>query len=259
MIHPRFPKEFDEINVEGTRSLLVAARDSGVKRVVVMSSNSPNGCNPHRDHVFDESSAYNPYMGYGRSKAEMERVVQEVQSGGELETVIIRAPWFYGPHQPARQTQFFEMIKAGRFPILGDGEQKRSMAYVDNLCQGLLLAAQVQEASGQTYWIADERPYTLNEIVSTVEEVLEQGFGIRCTGKRFRLPSWIGDVAQGVDAVLQGVGLYEQRVHVLGEMNKTIACRIDKAKAELGYSPRYSLREGMTESVRWCLENGQYL
>jgi len=198
-------------------------------------------------------------MGYGRSKAEMERIVREAQAAGEIETVIIRSPWFYGPNQPERQTQFFRMIKTGRFPILGDGEQRRSMVYVDNLCQGMLLASKVSEAVGETYWIADERPYTVNEIVDTVEAVLQQDFGIRCTGRRMRLPSWIGDVAQGMDAVLQRLGLYEQRMHVLGEMNKTIACRIDKAKAELGYTPQFSLREGMAESIRWCLENGQYL
>ena len=192
IIHPRFRREFGQINAEGTRTLLGAARDAGVERVVVMSSNSATGCNPHRDHLFDEASPYNPYMGYGRSKAEMERIVQEAQAAGEIETVIIRSPWFYGPNQPERQTQFFRMIKAGRFPILGDGEQKRSMAYVDNLCQGLLLASKVSEAVGQTYWIADERPYTINEIVDTVEAVLQEDFGIRCTGRRMRLPSCTG-------------------------------------------------------------------
>ena len=59
--------------------------------------------------------------------------------------------------------------------------------------------------------------------------------------------------------MVQKFGLYQQQVHVLGELNKTIACSIDKEKAELGYVPRYALREGMAESVRWCLENGQYI
>ena len=100
---------------------------------MVVSSNSAIGCNPHPDHVFDENSPYDPYMGYGRSKAEMERIVQEVQAGGDIECVIIRAPWFYGPHQPPRQTQFFKMIREGGFPILGDGSQKRSMRVIDSM------------------------------------------------------------------------------------------------------------------------------
>ncbi|MCH7891710.1 MAG: NAD-dependent epimerase/dehydratase family protein [Gemmatimonadetes bacterium] len=259
VIHPQRTRDFYRVNVEGTRALLAAAVEAGVKRVVAVSSNSAIGCNPRAEHVFDEASPYHPYLGYGRSKMEMERIVKEAQAGGDIDTVIVRAPWFYGPHQPPRQTLFFKMVKRGRFPILGDGDQKRSMVYVDNLCQGLLLAAGVDEARGHTYWIADERPYSINELVDTVEDVLENEFGIRCSRKRMRLPHVIGDVAEVVDRLLQSVGLYEQRMHVLGEMNKTIACSIDKAKAELGYAPRYSLREGMAESVRWCLENGQHL
>ncbi len=257
VIHPtQGTKEFEQVNVDGTRRLIEAAVEAGVKRVVAVSSNSPVGCNPRRDHLFDESSPYHPYLGYGRSKARMEQLVQEARADGRIEAVIIRPPWFYGPHQPARQTRFFQMIKQGRFPILGDGEQMRSMAYVDNICQGLLLAATSAEADGETYWIADDRPYSINEIVETVASVLEE-FGIPCSKGRLRLPSLLGDVGWLADRAVQGLGLYNQEIHVLGEMNKTIACSIDKAKGELGYVPRFSLREGMAVAVRWCLENGQ--
>ena len=46
-------------------------------------------------------------------------------------------------------------------------------------------------------------------------------------------------------------------IHVLSEMNKTIACSVDKARDELGYRPGVELREGMRRSVEWCLANGQ--
>jgi nucleoside-diphosphate-sugar epimerase len=224
--------------------------------VVVVSSNSPFGFNPSADHRFDEGSPYNPYMGYGRSKQGVEALVKEAQARGKLETVIIRPPWFYGPHQPPRQTLFFKMIKDGRFPILGDGTQRRSMAYVDNICQGLLLAAATAHANGEVYWIADERPYTINEIVDTVQSVLEEEFGVSCAKRRLRLPAIAGDVARLADGTLQAVGLYNQKIHVLSEMGHTIACSIEKAKAELGYTPTVALREGMLASVRWCLANG---
>ena len=141
VIHPRRVREFYEVNVEGTRSLLEAAAAAGVRRAVVVSSNSPCGCNPSREHQFDESSPYQPYMNYGRSKMLMEQAVHEVQRSGRLEAVIVRAPWFYGPFQPPRQSLFFRMIRDGKAPIVGDGTNLRSMAYIDNLCQGLILAA----------------------------------------------------------------------------------------------------------------------
>jgi nucleoside-diphosphate-sugar epimerase len=133
------------------------------------------------------------------------------------------------------------------------------MSYVDNTSLGLLLAAASERAAGQTYWIADERPYSMNEIVGTVEELLEHEFDLPVAHDRMRLPSIASEVALVVDATLQRAGLYQQKIHVLSEMNKTIACSIDKARAELGYEPSVELREGMRRSIRWCLDNGQQI
>jgi nucleoside-diphosphate-sugar epimerase len=254
MIHPRRVREFYEINRDGTAHLLDTAIQAGVKRAVVVSSNSPCGCNPHPDHLFDELSPYHPYMNYGRSKMEMELAVK--QRAEKIETVLIRAPWFYGPNQPPRQTLFFQMIRDGKAPIVGSGKNLRSMAYVDNLCQGLLLAAITEPAKGQTYWIADRRPYSMNEIVDTVERLLETEFGQKCAHKRLRLPGLASEVALVMDWMLQSIGLYHQKIHVLSEMNKTIACCVNLAERELGYRPTVELEEGMRRSLRWCQQQG---
>jgi nucleoside-diphosphate-sugar epimerase len=254
MIHPRKVKEFYDINLDGTVNLLEAAIQAGVKRAVVVSSNSPCGCNPHPDHLFDEESPYRPYMNYGRSKMRMELAVKERQ--GKIETVIIRAPWFYGPNQPPRQTLFFQMIRDGKAPIVGSGKNLRSMAYIDNLCQGLLLAALVEKASGNIYWIADKRPYSMNEIIDTVERLLETEFGQKCAHKRMRLPGLASEVALMMDATLQAAGIYQQKIHVLSEMNKTIACSVARAEKELGFKPGVALEEGMRRSLKWCAAQG---
>ena len=256
IIHPGRVRDFRDVNVRGTVNALSAAAECGVRRAVVMSSNSPCGCNPHPDHVFDEDSPYHPYMGYGRSKMEMEQRVAEFQASGRIETVVIRAPWFYGPFQPPRQTLFFTMIRAGKAPIVGGGDNLRSMAYTDNLAQGLLLAASTPRANGRTYWIADRRPYSMNEIVDTVERLLETEFHRPCAHKRMRLPGIASEVALLVDKALQGVGLYQQKIHVLSEMNKTIACTVARAERELGYAPAIALEEGMRRSLRWMDERG---
>jgi nucleoside-diphosphate-sugar epimerase len=249
IIHPAKVVDFYEVNRDGTRRVLEAAAAQSLRRAVVVSSNSPCGCNPHTDHLFDEESPYNPYMNYGRSKMEMELLALDMHRRGAIEVVIIRAPWFYGPNQPPRQKLFFEMIRDGKAPIVGSGENLRSMAYTENLAQGLLLAASVPAASGQTYWIADERPYSMNEIVDTIERLLETELGQKCSHKRMRLPGFASEVAFAADALLQRLGLYQQKIHVLSEMNKTIACSVDKAKRELGYRPTIALEEGMRRSL----------
>ncbi len=253
VIHPRKVGEFYEINVVGGKNILAAAEAAGIRRAVVVSSNSPCGANPTPDHLFDENSPYHPYQNYGRSKMLLELAVKEVAAKGRLETVVIRPPWFYGPYQPPRQTLFFGMIRDGKAPIVGGGNNLRSMSYIDNLCQGLQLAALTPAANGQTYWIADRRPYSMNEIINTVERLLENEFNQKCAHKRMRLPGIASEVAKLCDTALQGLGLYHQKIHVLSEMNQTIACSVARAERELDYRPAVALEEGMRRSLRCVL------
>jgi nucleoside-diphosphate-sugar epimerase len=257
VIHPRlWVREFYEVNVTGIANLLQAAEKSGIQRVVALSSNSPMGNNPQRDHRFDENSPYHPYQNYGHSKMQMELKIKEYQQRGFLETVILRPTWFYGPDQPARQTTFFRMIKNGKAPIAGDGGNLRSMVYVDNLCQAILLSLSNPQANGQTYWVADKQPYTMVEIIDTVERLMEAEFGLPVAHRRLRLPSLACEFAGFADSIIQMMGLYQQKVHVLSEMNKTIACSIEKAQKELGYEPSVALEEGMRRSLAWCINHG---
>jgi nucleoside-diphosphate-sugar epimerase len=253
VIHPRRVSDFYRVNVKGTETVLREAAKAGAAKVVVVSSNSPCGCNPEPNHAFTEASPYNPYMHYGRSKMLMEQSVRAAQADSRLPAVIIRAPWFYGPHQPPRQTLFFRMIRDGKAPVVGSGENLRSMTYIDNLVQGLFLAAGASAANGQTYWIADAEPYTMNQVVNTVERLMENEFGIPCSHGRLRLPGAASEVAWVCDWLLQSLGLYHQKIHVLSEMNRTIVCSIDKARTELGYAPRIGLEEGMRRSLQWVL------
>jgi nucleoside-diphosphate-sugar epimerase len=252
VIHPARVRQFYDINVRGTANLLEAAAKMQARRFIHLSSNSVCGTNLHPDHLFDECSAYRPYMHYGRSKMLAELEVKKRQS--DLETVILRAPWFYGPHQPARQSMFFKMVRDGRVPIVGSGNNLRSMVYLDNLCSAIILAAQKTPLADNLYWVSDARPYSMNEIVNTIERLLLEEFGQECSGRRWRLPSVASDVAFALDWGLQNLGLYDQKIHVLSEMNKTIACSPHKAMQELGYNPAISLEEGMRRSIRWCLE-----
>jgi len=254
VIHPRRIDDFVEINARGTENVARAAAAAGVRRMVHVSSNSPFGVNVHRTDTFRNDEPYAPYYGYGRSKMQAElRVLDAVARG--LDAVVVRPPWFYGPFQPARQTTFFRMVRTGKFPIIGDGRQRRSMVHVDNLVQGIVLAELTSTPAGRAWWIADAEPYEVNEIVATVGRALAaEGFAV--TPNTLRLPPLAGRVAERADALIQRTGRYIQQIHVLGEMDKTIACDISAARAELGYEPTVALEAGMRQSIRWCVEQG---
>ncbi len=255
VIHPAKVADFERINTGGTAQMLAAARASGARRMVHVSSNSPFGTNAATTDEFRHDEPYNPYMGYGRSKMLAEQQVREAHDPAGLETVVVRPPWFYGPWQPLRQTTFFRLVRTGRFPMLGDGSQRRSMVYVDNLVQGVALAERHPDAGGGAFWIADAEPYAMREVLDTVKDALrDEGFEVK--SRQITLPAVVGRIAERVDGVLQARGIYHQEFHVLGEMDKTIACDISHSREVLGYDPKTTLRDGMRRSIRWCLEQG---
>jgi nucleoside-diphosphate-sugar epimerase len=250
IIHAKRIKDLYSVNVDSTRNLLEAATASKVRRFVFVSSNSPAGLNVSPTQLMVEDDPPRPYLNYGLSKLQSEWLVNDAHRAGRIEGVILRPCWFYGPNQPLRQTTFFKMIKKGHPPVVGKGDNLRSMSYVDNTVQGLLLARDVQRAAGQTYWITDRRPYSFIEILETVGKLL--GVSIR---PRY-LPAVTGDFARLADSLLQMTGLYNQEIHVLGELGESIAVSIDKARRELGYDPEIDLEEGMRRSIEWCRKMG---
>jgi len=250
IIHPKKICELYLINTRGTKYLLNEAVNSGVKKFVYISSNSPAGCNKNRNKLMKENDRYNPYMNYGRSKMLAEKIVMKAYQDKLIETVIIRPCWFYGPGQPARQTTFFKMIQKGNPIVFGDGKNLRSMSYIYNLVDGIKLAIKSKKANGETYWIADKKPYTTNEIYGTVAKI----FNVELK-PRF-IPGISSEICKIIDTLIQSVGFYQQEFHVAGEMNKDIACSIEKAEKELGYKPKVALEQGMKESIAWCKKKG---
>ncbi|WP_193607106.1 NAD-dependent epimerase/dehydratase family protein [Nocardioides lijunqiniae] len=255
VIHPAAVADFARVNLEGTREVLAAATRAGARRLVHVSSNSAFGVNATPDDRFRQHEPYRPYLGYGRSKMAAEQLVLETAASGRLDTVVVRPPWFYGPFQPARQSSFFTMVAGGRFPVLGDGAQRRSMVFVDNLVQGVALAEHHPDVTGQAFWVADREAYAMSDIVATVARVMrEEGYVV--SGRVLRAPGLVGRLAERADRLLQDRGVYHQSLHVLGEMDKTIACDVSATVDTLGYRPHVDLAEGMRRSVRWCAAQG---
>ncbi|MBK6762405.1 MAG: NAD(P)-dependent oxidoreductase [Micrococcales bacterium] len=258
VIHPLRVADFERVNTVGTRTVVAAALNAGVRRFVHISSNSAIGTNPGPDEAFRDNEPYHPYLGYGRSKMLAEVEVAEALGAAGVPAVILRPPWFYGRFQPARQARFLKTVRSGRFPLIGGGGNRRSMVDVDRLAGAAWQALRVGTAGIRPYWIADARPYAMTEVLDAVREAARLE-GLPVKPGVVRLPAFAGPVAYRVDALLQRYGRYQQEVHVAGELDKTIACRVDGAVRDLGYEPATDLVDGMRRSIRWGLANGQDL
>jgi len=257
VIHPAGrTRPFFDVNVGGTQLVVDRARRAGTGRFVHISSNSPFGANERPTDRFTDDSPTNPYMGYGASKAEAETLVARAAERGDVDAVILRPPWFYGPWGPPRQAQFLGAVRKGRFPLVGDGTQQRSMIFTGNLVDACLCAERAPDVSGRAYWVADAEPYELRDVLGAIREALAAE-GLAVAGRTVpALPRVGAEVATRLDAALQAIDRYVQPLHVLGELKDTIACDISGARRDLGYEPRVAIVEGMRRAIRWHRDRG---
>src|SRR5918911_2114220 len=134
-------------NVGGTETVLAAARDAGVRRVVFISSTAVYGV-PDK-HPIEEDDPLVGVGHYGASKIEAERVCRDFHREG-LETVIIRPKTFVGPERLGVFEILFDWIREGRrIYILGDGSNRYQLLAVEDLVEAVLRAAAAPGAAGE--------------------------------------------------------------------------------------------------------------
>jgi nucleoside-diphosphate-sugar epimerase len=251
VIHVRRTADWYRINTEGTLSLARAARASGVRRFVFISSNAAGGRCESETEVLAESGTEHPLSHYGRSKWLAEQGLMEMHAPGSFEVVVLRPSMFYGPPVPDRHIDVYRRILSGRMPLIGDGLYRRSITYIDNLVQATRLALTHPAAAGEAFYVVDERIYTTREIMEAMASAL--GVPLRV----IRLPRAVGPAAYWTDRLLASAGVYWQNLHLVGESHWHVALSCAKLKQRLGWNPGVELEEGMRRAVAWCRERGK--
>jgi len=249
---PFWTQNYFKVNRDGTTALLDAAVKAGVRRVVAVSHAAACGGSPQPGALLTEESPCRPRDALGRSMLALEQAVAARR--GDLETVVLRAPQFYGPNPPPAEAQRFRRLLAGGTVVAGPGTNPQSLAFVDHVCQAVLLAASARRAAGQLYWVADRATPSAGEIESTLDRLLQNEFGQPPT-RRKTLPGAVFAAASALTAVLQGAGLGVPSLARFAGTTTALACSIAKAERELGYQPTVGLEEGLRQTLRWCVEH----
>jgi nucleoside-diphosphate-sugar epimerase len=238
------------IEVDGTRNVLEASKRLGVRRVVHCSTQGVHGI--ITEPLGDEDSPIAPRDYYCYSKAEGEKVVRDHLAQG-MDIVIVRPTSVYGPGDTRGWLKLYRMVAKGWFLMIGDGSTFNHPVYVDNLVDLFELVAVAPQAKGRTYLAGDEEPVTLSKLVSSVAAA--EGGQVRIV----RFP-WYGAammVASAVEAVCRRFGLkppvFRRR---LSWFKTNRAFRIDRARTELGYTPRVGLQEGLLRTAQWYRQQG---
>jgi nucleoside-diphosphate-sugar epimerase len=243
VIHAKRARDFYTINAEGTKHVVEAAADADVRRFLHVSSNAAAGFQRERDVLMTEHQLPLPESDYGKSKLQAERHVLAARDAERLETVILRPCLYYGPGQPARMDRVFRMIAKGKVPVFGDGLALRSMTFVDDLARVLVQCLDDAAATGETFWIADEPPYTTLSALEAMAAAIDSPLQVR------HLPEVIARMCERLDMATGDLGGYVMNLHVVGETYRNIGCSIEKAKRVLGFEPSNDLVGGFKQAL----------
>ncbi len=245
--HPR--SAYRAVNVEGTRHLLDAALDAGVRRFVHCSTGGVHG---HVEHPpANEDAPFAPGDVYQRTKLEGEQLAAAVGRTRPIEVVVVRPIGIYGPGD-TRFLKLFRGIARGRFPMLGSGRVFYHLTYIDDLVEGFRLCGERPEAAGRTYLLAGPEYTTLADLVTLVARAL----GVAPPRVHWPVwPVWLAGALCELACVPLGIEppLYRRRVDFY---RKSRAFDIARARAELGYNPAVRLEEGIRRTVDWYRAQG---
>ena len=215
--------------VDATFTLLLAARDAGIKRFVYAASSSAYGDTPTLPKI--ETMAANPLSPYAAAKLFGEYYCSVFYKVWGLETISLRYFNVFGPYQdPTSQyaaaiPAFVTLILKDKSPtIYGDGEQSRDFTYIDTVVDANLLAARVKRTAGEVINIACGQAVTINRIIGMINKLVGKNV------KPIYAPSRAGDVK-----------------HSLAD--------ITLARKTIGFNPAISFQQGLEKAIGWYRDN----
>ena len=216
------PLEYIRSNLEGTINILEKMKKYNVKKIVFASSSSVYG-NCKAEKFSEDLKVTEPISPYAATKSAGEQFLYTYSKLYGIDAVCLRFFTVYGPKQRPDLAirKFIELIEKGEpIPVYGDGTTMRDYTYIEDIISGICAAIEYNKTPYEIINLGGGSPVTLNEMISTIEDVLGKKAIIN------RLPMQPGDV------------------------DKTVS-DITKAKQLLNYNPQTSFREGIKKFIEW--------
>ena len=224
--------DYRSLNVEGTRRLAESAAETGVRRLVFLSSIKVNG-----ERTFERPfTAWDPPApedAYGISKWEAEQALAEVSARTGLETVVLRPPLVYGPGVRANFARLIRGVQRGVPLPLGAVNNRRSLVGLDNLLDLLLRCVEHPAAAGQTFLVSDGEDLSTPELIRRLARAMER------RARLFPLPL----------AVLRMAGQLTGRSAEMSRLLTSLQVDIEHTRDTLDWSPPVSVDEGLKRAV----------
>ncbi|MCK4602807.1 MAG: NAD-dependent epimerase/dehydratase family protein, partial [Phycisphaerae bacterium] len=237
--------------------MLNAARDSGVKRFLHVSSISAYGHPDGEDMVLDESAPLgvdlHKWSYYSRAKVEAEKLAWAAHERGDVAVTVVKPSWLYGPGDRASMPRLLRAIRSGKAKLIGDGTNRLNLTYAGNEAEGCILAATNDKAVGESYNLSCDGVIAQAEYLNAVA---------RCSGAKPVTKKVPYRVAYAAAFMMELFG------HAFRKKTPPLVTRYsvwligrkcffssEKARRELGWQPTVGYEEGIAKAVKWCLDN----
>ena len=247
-------QDFSRINTLGTENLVDALIEVGMplKRLVFISSLSIFGAIKEQQPYEEirETDSPQPNTAYGKSKLEAEKYLESL--GTRVPYIILRPTGVYGP----REKDYFIMaksIKGHSDFAVGYKRQDITFVYVQDVVQAVFLALEKGE-NGRKYFLSDGLVYQSTTFSDLIHEELGRPWWIRITAPVWvlRIVTFFGEYVGRMTGKV--TALNNDKYNILKQRNWR--CDIQPAIDELGYQPKYDLKQGVKETIKWYKDNG---
>jgi nucleoside-diphosphate-sugar epimerase len=232
-------------DVEGTRTLLEAAKRHGVKRFVQISSTAVYGIPDH--HPLVETDRLEGVGAYGQAKIQAEMVCLEYRAKGMI-VPIIRPKSFIGPERLGVFALLYDWALDRRnFPMIGSGNNRYQLLDVEDLCEAIYLTLTLPaEVVNDTFNVGAKVFSTMKEDYQVVLD--HAGFGKKIIGFPATPAIWVLRLLE----LLRVSPLYKW---VYETASKDSFVSIEKAETQLGWRPQYSNKDALLRNFIWYINN----
>jgi nucleoside-diphosphate-sugar epimerase len=236
--------EYWRINVEGTKQLLEAAKQAGVRRFVHIGTEAALFRGQHLDHVDEKYPlAFDSPFPYSRTKAFAEKAVRDANDrNGGFTTIVVRPRFVWGPGDETILPVVRKMSESGRFAWIDGGRHKTSTTFIGNLSHAIELAL-ASGRGGEAYFVLDGEPVVFRDFMTK----MARAAGFELVGRE--MPGWLARGAAFVsEKIWRGLRLAGKPPvtrFTAAIMSRDCILSDAKARAEMGYQPPFTIERGL--------------
>jgi nucleoside-diphosphate-sugar epimerase len=235
-------KLYYDVNVDGTRNVLKAMDEAGVKNLIFTSSVAIYGLNKENP---DETHREDPFNDYGKSKWQAEQVIKEWYHNDPdgKSITIIRPTVIFGERNRGNVYNLLKQISSGKFIMIGKGENKKSMAYVGNIVALIKNRLDKIESGYHIFNYADKPDFSMTELVSVIENKMNISI------PKLKIPYWFGMLG-GYGFDFLGL-ITKKRLDVSSVRVKKFCAttQFDASKYHSSFKSPYTLEEGLNATL----------